>query len=407
MIPGDVVSQLQNAVALTRGTSQAASEISDKLAGLVAGQKVVAEIQGMLPNGTYRAVIAQRNVTLALPFAAKSGDSLELLVTESDGKLALAVTSAPDSATKTAAESASATLSRTGQLISDLFADAKAARGAATPLNEGQPLTQTPPTSAQALLPSLKQAIEQSGMFYESHQAEWVEGRLPQQELLKEPQGRLSSTDALLQNGNAATGTAAEAQAKTAAGTLAGSPTPPGAAPANAGESAATTLSSTGGPSANIATAQSAANTASSASTPSSPPAQIVSPSLQPIVQQQLEALASQHFVWQGQVWPGQTMRWEIDEDASNKTAEADDTPTAWSTRLHLVLPSLGEIDARIRLQGNQLMLTMAADSDATRDRLRTGSTALRSQLDQAGLALASMGFEALDESPENAAPGE
>lgn len=407
MIPGDVVSQLQNAVALTRGTPQAASEISDKLAGLVAGQKVVAEIQGMLPNGTYRAVIAQRNVTLALPFAAKSGDSLELLVTESDGKLALAVTSAPDSASKPSAESASATLSKTGQLISDLFADAKATRGAATPLNAGQPLTQTPPTSAQALLPSLKQAIEQSGMFYESHQAEWVEGRLPQQELLKEPQGRLSSADALLQSGNAAAGNAAEAQAKTAAGTLAGSPTPPGAAPANAGESAATTLSSTGAASANIATAPSAANAVAAAPPPSSSPAQVVSPSLQPIVQQQLEALASQHFVWQGQVWPGQTMRWEIDEDAANKTPEADDTPTAWSTRLHLVLPSLGEIDARIRLQGNQLMLTMASDSDAARDRLRTGSSALRSQLDQAGLSLASMGFETLAESPEDAPPGE
>lgn len=36
----------------------------------------IAEIQAMLPNGTYRAIINQRNVTLALPFSAKTGDSL-------------------------------------------------------------------------------------------------------------------------------------------------------------------------------------------------------------------------------------------------------------------------------------------------------------------------------------------
>ena len=40
----------------------------------------MAEIQAMLPNGSYRAVVAQREITLALPFSAKSGDSLELEV---------------------------------------------------------------------------------------------------------------------------------------------------------------------------------------------------------------------------------------------------------------------------------------------------------------------------------------
>ena len=39
----------------------------------------------------------------------------------------------------------------------------------------------------------LKQAITQSGMFYEAHQAEWVEGRLAKATLLQEPQGKLSS----------------------------------------------------------------------------------------------------------------------------------------------------------------------------------------------------------------------
>ena len=91
MIPADVASRLQVSADAALRPVAPAQEIADKLSGLVAGQKVMAEIQAMLPNGTYRAMINQRNITLALPFAAKSGDSLELQVTESDGKLALAV----------------------------------------------------------------------------------------------------------------------------------------------------------------------------------------------------------------------------------------------------------------------------------------------------------------------------
>ena len=127
MIPADVAGRLQvSADAALRPVAQT-QEIADKLSGLVAGQKVMAEIQAMLPNGTYRAMINQRSITLALPFSAKSGDSLELQVTENDGKLALAVLSRPDGA-KVGKESVSATLSRTGQLISNLFSGANRAK---------------------------------------------------------------------------------------------------------------------------------------------------------------------------------------------------------------------------------------------------------------------------------------
>jgi len=130
MIPSDVASRLQVSADTALRPVAPAQEITDKLSGLVAGQKVMAEIQAMLPNGTYRAMINQRNVTLALPFSAKSGDSLELQVTESDGKLALAVVSRQEGeGGKTAAASTSATLSRTGQLISDLFSGAREAKG--------------------------------------------------------------------------------------------------------------------------------------------------------------------------------------------------------------------------------------------------------------------------------------
>ena len=382
MIPSDVASRLQvSADAAARPVAQT-QEIADKLSGLVAGQKVLAEIQAMLPNGTYRAMINQRSITLALPFSAKSGDSLELQVTENDGKLALAVLSRPDgSGGKPGAESVSATLSRTGQLISNLFSGTNRAQGDGTPsvpLNGNQPIASAPPGSAQDLLPLLKQAITQSGMFYESHQAEWVEGRLPKAALLQEPQGKLSSPAAFASaSALADTQDAAQGQSKV-----------------NIGEpviSTRVTTEASQTQSANVEGSKSAV-------AQSQAQGQVVAPQTQPLVQQQLEALATQNFSWQGQVWPGQDMRWEIDEEAARQGQDSEDTAPKWSTRLHLVLPNLGEVDAQIRLEGNSITLSMNADSAETRTLMRVSSLALRSQLDEAGLTLASMGVSAIEE---------
>ena len=374
MIPADVAGRLQvSADAALRPVAQT-QEIADKLSGLVAGQKVMAEIQAMLPNGTYRAMINQRSITLALPFSAKSGDSLELQVTENDGKLALAVLSRTDgSAGKAGAESVPTTLSRTGQLISSLFAGTNRAQGRdahAVPLNGNQPIATAPPNTAQDLLPLLKQAITQSGMFYESHQAEWVEGRLPKAALLQEPQGKLSSPAAFA---SALAEEQGVSQNQPRAST--GEPAVAARITADLAQSSNTSVE---GSKAAIAQSQTSG--------------QVVAPQTQPLVQQQLEALATQNFSWQGQVWPGQEMRWEIDEDATRSEQDGEDSAPRWSTRLHLTLPNLGEVDARIRLEGNSIAISMVADSAETRTLMRVSTLALRSQLDEAGLTLASMG---------------
>ena len=460
MIPADVANRLQIAADTALRPVAPEQELTDKLSGLVAGQKVMAVIQAMLPNGTYRAVINQRSITLALPFAAKSGDSLELQVTESNGKLALAVVSGQgdDGLEAAANSSARASLSRTGQLISTLYSGAREGGGetAAVPLNANQPIGTTP-VSAQDLLPQLKQAITQSGMFYEAHQAEWVEGRLAKSALLQEPQGKLSlpqafsnpapqdpgsavvaqvisgaapdelagqtprtaTASAVAQATNGAAPDELAEQMPRAATAGAVAQTPDGAAqdePAGQTPRAATgdtpNTQATVGKVANDDTpvaprlATDSAQTVEASKTGAAQSSgQIVAPQAQALVQQQLEALATQTFSWQGQVWPGQEMRWEIDEDNGRNAQEGDETAPRWNTRLHLTLPVLGEIDAQIRLQGNQITLSMAADNAETRDTMRAATLALRSQLDQAGIVLASMGVADLagEESDEQA----
>ncbi|MBK9027745.1 MAG: flagellar hook-length control protein FliK [Propionivibrio sp.] len=390
MIPADVTSRMQVSADPALRPVAPSQEIADKLPGLVAGQKIMAEIQSLLPNGTYRALINQRSITLALPFSAKGGDALELQVTESDGKLTLAVASRREGeGGKPMTESASATLSRAGQLIGTLFSAAREAKGSqqALPLNANQPISAAP-TNAQDLLPLLKQAITQSGMFYESHQAEWVEGRFTKAALLQEPQGKLSSPAAFAS-------ASVEEQASTAQ---------PKAAVPNAGmPPAASRLA------ADLAQTQGSTvdgGKTSATLSPAQAPAQLVAPQAHLLVQQQLEALATQNFSWQGQVWPGQDMRWEIDEDAARPDLENEETAPKWTTRVHLTLPNLGEIDAQIRLQGQQIALTMSSGDAQTRELMRASSLALRSQLDEAGLTLASMGVDAATESRDGQAGG-
>ncbi|SDI04137.1 flagellar hook-length control protein FliK [Propionivibrio dicarboxylicus] len=374
MIPADVVSQLQNSVSATRGASSHTNDIGDKLAGLVAGQKVVAEIQAILPNGVYRAVIAQRSVTLALPFSAKAGDSLELEVTETDGKLALAVLSRPDG-DKAATTSASATLSQTAQLISSLYSDARKPtdKEAMLTLNSNLPILNAAPENGGEIAPLLKQALQQSGMFYESHQAEWVEGRLDKADLLREPQGKLTPATVPTTDNQASM---LPAGSVNVAGQPANSP----------------------------ATDSTGSNAVrSETSTPAQSPAQTIAPQLQSLVQQQLEALATQHFVWQGQIWPGQNMQWEIDEDASH--AQTDEPGgMAWATRLRLRLPSLGEVEAQLQLRGNRITVSLRTGDADTEQLLRANGNLLTQQLDAAGLALTSFGVSA---SAEEDAHGE
>ncbi len=376
MIPPDVASRLQVTADVALRPVAPTQELTDKLSGLVAGQKVMAEIQAMLPNGTYRALINQRNITLALPFSAKSGDTLELQVTESDGKIALAVVSHKGGEDgKANREAVSATLSRTGQFISQLFAKPEGSKEGtkALLLNGNQPITNTPPNSAQEIVPLLKQAITQSGMFYESHQAEWIEGRFPKNALLQEPQGKLSSAQAFA---SASTTTAPPANVLSPEASKPTTSAQPQPLPStsSAAETTATTR-----------IASEAGQTSGSA--------QLIAPQTQPIVQQQLDALATQNFVWQGQVWPGQNMRWEIEEDGSRHASNDEAIDENWRTRLSLELPGLGSVDAQIHLRGEQVIFAINVNHAATRALMQAESDSLRQQLQDAGLVLTAIGI--------------
>jgi len=369
MIPPDAATLLRLTIPdqpLPTQAVPAAQKLTDALREFVPGQRVMAQIQAFLPNGTYRAIVGQREITLALPFSAKAGDMLELEVTENKGKVSLAfVANRGDGKTPDAAasqQSVPTRLSQTGQLIGDLLTGIgkEGSRAQPAALNGNQPLVTKMPETAAELVPLLKEALAKSGMFYEANQVRWMEGKIPTASLLEQPQGKLSPAlqEAQLQRAETPTPATTPASAPTAKATeeaVARNPLP--------------------------ASAEAAA---SARVTPSPVHAQLV-----PLVQQQLDALATQTYVWQGQAWPGQEIHWEISEDGNRRQTSDDDAPERWQTRMTLRLPALGGIEASIRLRaGNAVDISLTTDSEASRNQLTGASRQLGRQLDAAGLAL-------------------
>jgi len=367
LIPNDAGVRLRMQTETALHPVAPVGEIPAELAELNPGQTFSARIQEVLPENTYKALVAGRSLTLALPEGAKPGDTLELVVIDRTPRLIVA-----QLANRSAAADAGAggyeftSLSRTAQLIGALIArDGTPPPPAA--LTRGQALLPaTPQNSAQLasdLAPQLARAVSQSGLFYEAHQVQWVTGQRPLADLQAEPQARHAPA---LSSGYAREG--GEAATRSAAGR------------AEAQGPMVLLQNVFGGEEARpqaAATASAAAN-----------PAGAVPEELRPLVQQQLDAAATQRMAWHGEVWPGQAMNWQIEPDGQQSGAEPADPERGWVTSLRLVTPRLGEIDARLSLTRQGARIAIATPVGASAADLLDAAPVLEKSMAAAGVPL-------------------
>lgn len=409
MFPTNSLQTTRLSVEETPAPVRQSTQVLDVLSEFVPGQKLIAQIQFQLANGAYRATIAQRDVTLALPFSAKAGDSLELDVVETEGRIAFAVSKLPTTSGKEGEaqqSSANTTLSRTGQLIGQLLGESDSVEQKPAPLNGGEPVLKTPPTSPKEIAPALQQAISRSGLFYESHQAAWIGGKVSEANLRQEPQAQLSRLG--LQNipGNATLPPGSPSGGSTlsspAPGALPGithtgpGTSPEGPKPGQDSNAGALPLNRS------IALPDEPVSGAERTKTAPPPTGDPVTasprshaalpPDLAPLVQQQLSSLANHVYPFQGAIWPGQQILWEIiDEDGGQAAPGQDDAPRQWKTRLKLLLPSLGDIDATLQLEGSNITIQMKSSEADTQSKLKASVESLRNRLDLAGLRLTTL----------------
>jgi hypothetical protein len=216
------------------------------------------------------------------------------------------------------------------------------------------PILPAPPASGAELAAPLRQALETSGLFYESHQAEWVGGRRELEALRQEPQARIAK----------------EEQAK------------PGPERVDAGRVAARK----GDEPVEASRPSTASPVGRSENVASAPSATPLPPAVAGIVDRQLDAIANQQIVWQGQVWPGQTMDWRVEEREAHPDAE--EAGARWRTDLKLQLPMLGTMTARLDLNGDRLTIAIEASGPASVARVQAGENDLRGTLEARGLTL-------------------
>jgi len=151
------------------------------------GQKYLAQVEARLMGGSSLVNVAGQLLDMRLPpAAAKVGNQIDLtLVAQSPRLQFLLASNAP-------ATSQTATLSPIGQFLAHLF------KPAPPTLNQTAPLLPAPPTTSHALPSILQQAIAQSGLFYESHLAQWANGRKSLDSVKQMPQSALPAHTAIM-----------------------------------------------------------------------------------------------------------------------------------------------------------------------------------------------------------------
>jgi hypothetical protein len=220
------------------------------------------------------------------------------------------------------AEGDHAALSPGGKLLGEVLAAVQRSGAPQTAAIGRTPLLGAPGADPGQIAAALQKGLEKSGLFYESHVAEWAQGTRPQAELAAEPQAR-------------------------------------GMAPPS-----------------DPATAQ--------------------------LINLQLNAHEQARVAWQGQLWPGQDLHWEIERDTPDARHGGGDGDgsRSWQSSLTLRFGALGEVAAKVVLSGGQLHIRLDAPESA-RALLEGGRGRLEAALDAAGTPLSTLaihGAAAADE---------
>jgi len=314
-----------------------------------AGDAVRAQVATRLADGNFRVIIDGKAFKLALPADVRPGDILQLRVAPRSAERPRASESAP--------QPSGGTLSSAGRALANVLSQPPA-----DPPHQTKPVLHDPPTRPDDLPEPLARAVERSGVFYESHQARWVEGEYPLQRLLEEPQAAIGGHEAV-----------AVTEEVIVAAEKAVVASPPSAhavrvdpRDAQASTPLAAQGSGTKEPEAIAARAEGIAREAL------------------PLVRQQLDTLETRQLVWVGDIWPGQPMRWEIGEQPESGGESRESAE--WCSRFKLCLPSLGDVGAELVLSGARIRIRLSAREPASAAMMRAAGAELIGAFHAAGL---------------------
>ncbi len=298
------------------------SDGDDAPARLVPGARVFMDVIEPLVGGGVRARVVNGSAEYRLPFDARPGARLHVLVAGTEAS--------PGFVLLTDEADTGASLSRTARLLAAL---APGGDQAARPpvVRAPAPLLPAPTADVPVLARALADALARTGLFYEAHQAQWVSGARDREALLKEPQARL---------------TLREVSAERAADVLRGGDGFDARQPGAALEG-------------------------------------LVHKDTIALVQQQLAALETGSVIWRGEAWHGRPLEWTVQRETDARRGHG---AAHWYTRVRLALPQLGTVDAIIAIDAGGMDVRIAAANPGAADALRSASAGLSSAMAAAGL---------------------
>jgi hypothetical protein len=366
-------------------STDARQEVYHRLNQIALGQQVPAKVVERLSDGTYLVRLADTSAKMSLPVGTKVGDQLSMTLVERQPRPTFLL------GTEAKSDDAPATLSSAARLIDRLLQSSQQNGTSAAAIGR-VPVLPSPDIGSSQVAAALQDAVDISGVFYESHLAQWVAGSRSLAALLREPQARsikaedasdsTQTESALLRHlvqqwvgsGRSLADLMAELQART------GIFLKPGADALTQQQAAEAALNrlfhqwnSSGEP------MQQKSGTDQATHGVNAQSAQLINA--------QLNTLETQRFVWQGELWPGQPMEWEVSRDSQNGNQE-EAQQEAWQSAVKFELPSLGSVSATIHLVGDRVSIFVRTDSEDSAALLRAHGQDLAQALEAAGSPL-------------------
>jgi len=278
------------------------------------GTALCAEVKGIFANGTFLVDVAGAEVQMALPGNHREGDRLRLCLIARSPQVTFLL-AAPHPADFSRLSSAGQALAR----ILSLARDGKAPSS----LSGAEPIVAEWTTDPIEISRCLQDRLVTSGLFYESHVAEWVNGARALKDLAREPQQRLGAKSPLNSNSN------------------------------EYSENVAPDL------------------------------ARLVNLQLEALEQ---GGVIWRGELWPGQPLQWEISKQTVNSDCGGNR-QADVPPQlTWKTVLDLELPALGSVTAHLQLTGDRLQIRIATAESQSASTLADGSSELLCSLSACGL---------------------
>lgn len=348
VLSGDMARLLQ---ALTRGNRLALVEALNQQAGgalFTAGQQLRGEIISALGAGRFMLQVAGQMLEFSMPRGTRPGDRVSLFFITDNPRLTFLMTrfGLPGDAR----------VSETGRWLSGFLAASAEHVPARETLGILGILLSAPPRDGELVSATLRQGVRESGLFYESHLARWFGGEYHLEDLLREPQGRLSRLN---------------------------QPATPTPRPETGGGE----LIRTGMHETTLEAMETAFRKAGGVMGHED----VTDQRSLPLLREQLESLQSGQLLLRGELIAGQQMEWAIAEREARRNREGGQE-RAWNTTLRLDLPRLGAVAAHLTLDAGRVAVDLRAVEPASVELLERERGKLAEQLQAAGLEPAEIG---------------